>query len=102
MSDWLITCQQPIVGFEPGNTFYVCMDHLSVLAMAYLQSQQAADELGPDEEPEGPGVLEQIEQDEGAQGVAGGNGRSRKSSKPAEPDQTDATEEQAASADVNG
>jgi hypothetical protein len=101
-SHWLITCQQPVFGFEPGNTFYVCMDCLAGLMFAYVQTQQP----DPQEEtlplPDGPGVLEQIEADEGAKAPAASNGRARKSTAPAAVAEVVADSEEAAPADVDG
>lgn len=102
MSDWLITCQQPVIGFEPGNTFYVCMDHLAVLAVSYLQSVADTSELVEVAELEGPGVLEQIEQEDGKVTPVGGNGGGRKRHPSAQKQDTDESQLEASSADVDG
>ena len=124
LADWLVTAQTEVMGFEPGNTFYVCMDCLAGLALAWVQATQepAPEEPavgdrgtvdmpaydppeapGPGEsEPSGPGVLEQIEHDDGPVIPASKNGGRRKSGAATEGTATDVPEEQAASADVHG
>ena len=101
-ADWLITAQSEVMGFEPGNTFWVCMGCLAGLGMAWAQSQQPEPEPVPEPVPEGPGVLEQLEQDEGKVAAAGRNGKARKSAGTQQDTQTDAVVEEAAPADVDG
>ena len=102
MSDWLVTCQQPVMDFVPGNTFYVCMGCLASLGLAWLQGQEPA-EVGPvDPAPDGPGVLEQMEADDGPPRPAGRGGRARKSGPPEPDPEAGETVEQASPADVHG
>lgn len=80
LADWLVTAQSDVMGFEPGNTFWVCMPCLAGLALAWLQAQQDPAATEAEEVPEGPGVLEQVEDEEGREKVTSRTGRAPKSS----------------------
>ena len=121
-SDWLVTAQSGVMGFEPGQTFWVCMPCLFGLTAAWAQAQ--AEQAQPDEgaavvgdhsadatghgeyEPHtlpdeaGPGVLEQVEADEGRQQVNGRKAGGRKSTVEEQPEQVTGQQE-AETADVH-
>ena len=122
LSDWLVTAQSDVMGFEPGQTFWVCMPCLFGLTAAWAQAQAGEAEAAtqpaegqeegdpgtvnvtaldpPVEAPEGPGALEQVERDEGRQQVNGRKAGGRKSTVEEQPEQVEGRQE-AETADVH-
>ena len=102
LADWLVTAQTEVMGFEPGNTFYVCMECLTGLALAWLQANQepAAEvaEAAPEPVVEDPGTVDMAAWDPPEVPA-----RSRPKRGRQEAEETSAEDgQQAQTADVNG